>query len=435
MKQKNDTDLWLTNPLAPLSGGIILKNMAHNIKNTKNKLSIIFSIIVFVLILGLSISFFSVKYFNELKTEEKKFDILSTVIKSWNLNKIKLMWNRFEESFTRKLRKKDREYIEDNLPDWFVNHIHLDKNNYLVSKFIKEEIKLSFFNEILEEKKYFKTTYEDWFLVKKFSLKNDWNFIIFKKLKYDFEEHMEDIFRFFIISFLFSIFIYFISRKFIDDTFLPVEQNIEDMKNFIHNAWHELKTPISVIDSNLQLLEDTQKFDKSMNKEMRNEIKKLNSLIDSLVNLSDVDSFKVTEKNNLKEILEEIIKEFKDKIKKGKIKVNLDIKDNIFVEANRNYLYIYLSNIVWNAIKYNKKNWDIDIFYKNKELIIKDTWVWIEKKNLDKIFDRFYKVDESRCSDGCGIWLSLVKKIAWVYKWKLKVDSVKWDGSEFRIWF
>jgi signal transduction histidine kinase len=60
------------------------------------------------------------------------------------------------------------------------------------------------------------------------------------------------------------------------------------MNNFIHNAGHELKTPISVIDSNIQLVKDIKKYDESMMDEMKNETKKLSSLIDSLIKLSDI---------------------------------------------------------------------------------------------------------------------------------------------------
>ncbi|MBT3726761.1 hypothetical protein HOG21_03530 [bacterium] len=63
---------------------------------------------------------------------------------------------------------------------------------------------------------------------------------------------------------------------------------MKDMNNFIHNAGHELKTPISVIDSNIQFIKDVKKYDESMLDEMKNETKKLNSLIDSLIKLSDI---------------------------------------------------------------------------------------------------------------------------------------------------
>jgi len=60
------------------------------------------------------------------------------------------------------------------------------------------------------------------------------------------------------------------------------------MKNFIHNAGHELKTPIAVIDSNIQLLLDMKTYDDSMMLELKEEVLKLNSLLDSLIKLSDI---------------------------------------------------------------------------------------------------------------------------------------------------
>jgi his kinase A (phosphoacceptor) domain len=63
---------------------------------------------------------------------------------------------------------------------------------------------------------------------------------------------------------------------------------MSDMKNFIHNAGHELKTPIAVIDSNIQLLRDMKTYDDSMMLELKEEVLKLNSLLDSLIKLSDI---------------------------------------------------------------------------------------------------------------------------------------------------
>jgi his kinase A (phosphoacceptor) domain len=60
------------------------------------------------------------------------------------------------------------------------------------------------------------------------------------------------------------------------------------MKSFIHNAGHELKTPIAVIDSNIQLLRDMKTYDDSMMLELKEEVLKLNSLLDSLIKLSDI---------------------------------------------------------------------------------------------------------------------------------------------------
>jgi signal transduction histidine kinase len=409
--------------------------MIKNIKNTKNELSFLFSIIVFIVILLLGIWFFYAKYFNEHKREEKNFSFLSTLINTWKLDRVKIMWNRFEENFSRKTKIEHKWHIKENLPKMFFNYVHLDKHDNLISKFVRDDVEIEFFREILKEDKYLKLVQGEWFLVKKFNLKNSEKFIILKRLRYDLEDYLTDIFWFIFISIILSIVIYFISRKFIDRIFIPVEQNIEDMKNFIHNAGHELKTPIAVIDSNLQLLDDTKKYDAEMSWEMREEVKKLNLLINSLVNLSEIDSLKNREENNLLEMVNEIIKNFSYKIEDKKIKINIDIDKNTIIKSNKIYLYMFLSNIVWNSIKYNKKDWKIDIYYKNSKLIVKDSWIGISKEDLNKIFDRFYKIDKSRNSEGFGIGLSLVKKIAMVYNWKINMSSNENKGSEFSVEF
>jgi len=387
--------------------------MKNNLNITKKKLSIMFSIIVFMTILWLWISFFSMKYFTEISREKRSFQVISERIELWKvpIDKILRMWDRFERNFfeEKRLKNRDLKRIKNNYP--FLNYIHLNKNNSLISSSIKDEIDSDLVIKVVLEKEYFRLKNTSWLLIKKINLDNDELIIIFKKLRYDLSDYFEDILWFVFISFIFTLFIYFIGTKFINRIFIPVEENMDDMKNFIHNAWHELKTPISVIDSNLQLLDDIKKYDSSMNNEMRLEIKKLNSLIDVLVNLSDLDSFKKIEKNNLLDIILEIEKNFKSKINEKKLKLNINIKKDITIEWNKTYFYMFLSNIIWNAIKYNKKDWKIDISYKKWKLVVSDNWEWIKKDDLEKIFDRFYKVDKSRNSEGFWIGLSLVKKI------------------------
>lgn len=79
--------------------------------------------------------------------------------------------------------------------------------------------------------------------------------------------------------------------------------------------------------------------------------------------------------------------------------------------------------------------WKIDIKYKNNSLIIKDTWIGIKKDDINKIWDRFYKSDNSRNTPGFGIWLSLVKKIGDIYNWKISVDSEENIWTKFSIKF
>ncbi|MDR1945372.1 MAG: hypothetical protein LBQ59_04885 [Candidatus Peribacteria bacterium] len=118
------------------------------------------------------------------------------------------------------------------------------------------------------------------------------------------------------------------------------------MNDFIHNAGHELKTPLSVIDSDIQMMKESKIYDENMIDELKNEVIKLNSLINSLVELSDIDVFKDLEELNLKNCIDEVVNDFKANIKKKKLAVNIEIEEDIFIKSNKNYFYIFLSNII-----------------------------------------------------------------------------------------
>jgi signal transduction histidine kinase len=100
---------------------------------------------------------------------------------------------------------------------------------------------------------------------------------------------------------------------------------------------------------------------------------------------------------------------------------------------NKQYFYILFSNLLWNAIKYSKKWAKIEISLNKNNFSIKDNWIWIKKHDIDKIFDRFYMSEQCRNVDGHGIWLSLVKKIADMYNFKIKVNSEIWKWTEFIV--
>jgi signal transduction histidine kinase len=103
--------------------------------------------------------------------------------------------------------------------------------------------------------------------------------------------------------------------------------------------------------------------------------------------------------------------------------------------ADKEYLYILLSNIIKNAIKFSNNWWSINISYMDNKCIIQDFWVWIDKNNIVNIFNRFFQEEQSRNTEGFGIWLALVSKIANIYKWSLNIDSVKWEWTKFTINF
>lgn len=408
--------------------------MNNNIKNTKRNLSIMFSIIVFFVVLFMWIIFFSAKYFRIINLEYKEFIKLTDTLSKRKIiiEDLIFMWSKFENL-------KELNYLKDIInnpwlisdfkPKWFFNYILFDRKGYIILSNIRDDIDLDFVDKILDWDDY-KIKQHGWFLIKKVDINNFRTLLILKKIPYSFYNYLYDILWFTFISLIFWIIIYYISWIFIKKAFIPVEENINDMNNFIHNAWHELKTPISVMHSNVQLLDDMKTYDQNMTNEMKAELLRLNSIIDSLLKLSNIDKFKNKEKNNLKDILEEIIKDYNYKIKEKNIEMKLEVDKNIEIEAHKDYFYIFLSNLIWNSIKYNKNWWSINIKYRLWELIIQDSGIWISNENINKIFDRFYKVDKSRNTDWFWVWLSLVKKISEIYNWKIQVKSEieKWTN-------
>ncbi|MDD3144591.1 MAG: HAMP domain-containing sensor histidine kinase [Candidatus Gracilibacteria bacterium] len=411
--------------------------MSLNINKTKSKLAIVFATIVFVVVFLLGLIFFSTKYYNAISTEKTDFSYFINLIESKKIT-IENMLNfgpKFD-SFNNinKIIKFDIKN-PDLGPREFMNYVLFDGSGSLVSSNVKDNVTEDFILNIINNKSFYNIKQDSGFLVNKTDFNDDGLLIVFKKLRYGFYEYLEDIFTFTIISLLFSILIYYIGIIFVNKVFVPVEENIKDMSNFIDNAGHELKTPISVIDSNIQLINELKTYDETMMLELKGEVKKLNSLIDSLVKLSNIDVFRDVEDINLYDAVNEIINDFKSKIDNKKITVNIKINKKITVSSNKNYLYIFLSNIIGNSIKYNKIMGIVDINYKNNTLIIKDTGVGIKKSDLSKIWDRFFKSDNSRNSEGFGIGLSLVKKIGDIYGWNMSVNSKVGEGSEFSIKF
>ena len=85
---------------------------------------------------------------------------------------------------------------------------------------------------------------------------------------------------------------------------------------------------------------------------------------------------------------------------------------------------ICVGNILKNSIKYSYEKTEIEIFFDGKTLKITDYWVWIDKSNLKNIFSRYFRENYINY-EWFGLWLSLVKKICDINKWKISIESEK----------
>lgn len=215
---------------------------------------------------------------------------------------------------------------------------------------------------------------------------------------------------------------------------------LESQKRFIQDSSHELKTPLMQIDSNLEIIEDKISDEKIL--------KKIENIKDSTANINKIVSnlwFILREENNFKEkedidiykYLKNFIKSFSQDAKNKNIEIILKNFENLEIENNTYFLDRLFGNLLQNSIFYN--NWNSKIFleiYKNK-VILKDEGIWISKEELEKIFDRFYRNENSNIynSKWNWLWMTIVKKICDDFNWKLNIKSEIWVWSEFEIIF
>lgn len=408
------------------------------LEKNKLKLTIFFSILVFLLAIFLESIFFGFKYFNEANNDKNIF-LKQTELIYEKIDKQKdildLFWDTFLWDNLWEFNKKRFQNVEINL--WRkVNFFILDKNNEIVDKRILENASFDIFSELDNKSFYNKNST---FILSK-NLENHIlgdRIIFYQKYSYSIYSMLEDFLLFVFITFLSTIIFYIIWKKFVNKNLKPVEKNLLEMEEFIQNAWHELKTPISIIHSNLQLIKNISKEKDiiDLSKEWIIELERFNDLIDWLTELSWISLDLEKEEVKLKKEIPEIVSEYRNKLRNKKIKIKYKFNDNIKIFTSKQHFIILFSNLLNNAIKYNKVWWEIKIVLNKNKLTITDSWIWISKKNLNKIFDRFYQEDNSQTWDWFWIWLSLVSKIISINKWKISASSQKWEFTKFEIKF
>ena len=224
---------------------------------------------------------------------------------------------------------------------------------------------------------------------------------------------------------IFGIFAFFVSLLFFPVIFWivwkltkPVEENFEFMKNFINNAWHELKTPLANINLGAQILLQQNKFNKEIIQNIEKESKKLGFIIDTLLELSHINKFQQKQEINLKQLIEEIIWKYNLDLKNFNLDTKLDI---VYLPVNKYQFQIMFENLLKNAIRHNNNKKQISITLTKDFLEIRNSTDKLP--DFSKIFDLFYKEKSS------WYWLGLtiVKKIVNTNKWKIK--NISKEGS------
>ena len=218
-------------------------------------------------------------------------------------------------------------------------------------------------------------------------------------------------------------------------------------KKFITNISHELKTPLTNIKGYLYAIEDEE--DKEMQKNfigtVNRNIDKLEAIIGDFLNFQRLEANKIVSAypTDIKALVGKVI-EGMDKIiekKNANIVSSYFVKDsNYYVNIDGDKIKTLLKNLIENAIIYNdKEKPEVSLTVEEKRNIIKfkvkDNGIGMPEKELNNIFDSFYRVDKARTSNmaGTGLGLSIVKEIVDIHKGDIKVTSQEGQGTEFVI--
>jgi len=206
------------------------------------------------------------------------------------------------------------------------------------------------------------------------------------------------------------------------------------LKDFISNASHELRTPLMSINSEIDYSLKSKEYKEWM-ENIKWEILNLNNLLDELVLISKLDAdseFKKSNKN-ISEVVLSVLKMVEKKYNDKWLKLELKCDDNVEKMVHNSSFEIIAKNLIENAFKYTDE-WSIKITLNDKEFSVKDTWKWIKKENLEKIWDRFWQEDSSKTDvTSFGLWLYLVKLLVKKHWWSIDVKSSQWKWSEFKI--
>lgn len=240
--------------------------------------------------------------------------------------------------------------------------------------------------------------------------------------------------------------IYTLANTF-DRMFDRLQSAFDNEKQFTSDASHELRTPVSVIIAQCEYaLEQAQSLEeaKAALSVVLKQAQRMSGLISQLLTLARADKGHeklMLETVNLSELTEIIALQQQEIAAKKHITVHIDIEPDLLMRADETMMMRLLINLMENGIRYGREGGNLWVSLRKKEGMlmgsIADDGIGIAPEHLQKIWERFYQVDESRTdTDGStGLGLSMVKWIAEAHGGKVSVQSTPGEGSQFIFTF
>ena len=219
----------------------------------------------------------------------------------------------------------------------------------------------------------------------------------------------------------------------------------ERRREFSANVSHELKTPLTSIYGNAEMLYEgmvKEKDKQSFYEKIKKEASRLMILIEDIIKISELD-----EKNDVSQLetleLASLTAECKESLaqKAAEYSIKINIKGKGYINGNRTMIREMIYNLLDNAIKYNKQNGSVYVEVSEEhgktKIALTDTGIGIPQNEQERIFERFYRTDRSRSkkTGGTGLGLAIVKHIVMAHSGSIKMTSKPEKGTKIIIYF
>lgn len=220
----------------------------------------------------------------------------------------------------------------------------------------------------------------------------------------------------------------------------------DSRKEFVANVSHELKTPITSVkvlaDSLLAQQDVPAELYREFMVDIAEEIEREDKIINDLLALVKMDKSAAVlniSVININELTEIILKRLRPIARKNNIEVTLISKREIIAEVDEVKMSLILTNLVENAIKYNREQGKVDVTldadHQFFTVEVADTGIGIPEESLHQIYERFYRVDKSHSREigGTGLGLAITKSAVLLHRGSIKAESVEGEGTTFTV--
>lgn len=224
------------------------------------------------------------------------------------------------------------------------------------------------------------------------------------------------------------------------------QRYIDQQQQFVEDVSHELRTPVAVIQGHIEMLlrwgkDDPEVLKESLNASLQ-ETKRMKSLVSEMLDLSRAEQIELNygeEITNVNEVVGQVYNDFKMIHPDFTFTLDDDTHDGVYVKIYRNHLEQVLVILLDNAIKYSEKRKEVHLSLSTAmatvNIAVQDFGEGISQEDIDKVFNRFYRVDKARSRDkgGNGLGLSIAHRLIEAYHGNITIESSLGYGSIFQI--